>query len=138
MNNHEIDFNVIKKDFERAKNKYDYLVVEGSGGIICPLRWDDKYHLMLLDIVSAFKLPILLVADAGLGTINSTFLTVDYLIRYDFNVAGIILNHFKEEAMELDNLAMIEEMINFPVIAKVKSGDSKLNVDVKKLIKLFH
>lgn len=138
MNKHEIDFDVIKKDFERANKKYDYLVVEGSGGIICPLRWDDKYHLMLLDIVSAFKLPILLVADAGLGTINSTFLTVDYLIRYDFNVAGIILNHFKEEPMELDNLAMIEEMTSLPVIAKVQSGEDKLNIDVKKLIKLFY
>ena len=138
MNKHEIDFDVIKKEFERANKKYDYLVVEGSGGIICPLRWDDKYHLMLLDIVSAFKLPILLVADAGLGTINSTFLTVDYLIRYDFNVAGIILNHFKEEPMELDNLAMIEEMTSLPVIAKVQSGEDKLNIDVKKLIKLFY
>ena len=137
MNKHEIDFAVVKKDFERAKSKYDYLVVEGSGGIICPLRWDDKYHLMLLDIVSAFNLPILLVADAGLGTINSTFLTVGYLNNYDFNVAAIILNNFKEEDMELDNLAMIENMTNLPVIAKVKFGDKKLNIDVKKLIDLF-
>ena len=137
INEHEIDFAVVKKDFERAKNKYDYLVVEGSGGIICPLRWDNKYHLMLLDIVSAFNLPILLVADSGLGTINSTFLTVNYLIHHDFNIAGIVLNHFKEEAMELDNLDMVEEMTNLPVIAKVKFGDDKLNIDVKKLINLF-
>lgn len=137
MNMREPDFTVIKRDFERAKAKYEYLVVEGSGGIICPLRWDDKYHLMLLDIVSAFNLPILLVADAGLGTLNSTFLTVDYLRNNDFNIAAIVLNHFKEEPMELDNLAMIEEMTNLPVLAKIKFGDDKLNVDIKNLIHLF-
>ena len=137
MNDRPIDFEIVKQDFERAKKKYDYLIVEGSGGVICPLRWDNQSHFMLLDMVHALDLPILLVANAGLGTINSTVLTVDYLRHHNFTVNSIILNHFKEEAMELDNLAMVEEMTKLPVVAKVKFDDDKLNINLKTLTDLF-
>ena len=137
INNRPIEFTVVERDFNRAKKKYDYLVVEGSGGVICPLRWDNESHFMLLDMVRAFNLPLLLVANAGLGTINSTVLTVDYLRKNEFNINAIILNHFSEDTMEVDNLAMIEEMTNLPVIAKVRLGDNKLDINIDKLTKLF-
>ena len=137
INNRPIEFSVVERDFNRAKAKYDYLVVEGSGGVICPLRWDNESHFMLLDMVRAFKLPILLVADAGLGTINSTVLTVDYLRRNDFKINALILNHFSKQVMEMDNLSMIEEMTNLPVIAKVQLGDDKLDVNIEELTKFF-
>ena len=137
LNNRPMDFSTVKRDFNRAKSKYDYLVVEGSGGVICPLRWDNKIHFMLLDIVSAFNLPILLVAGAGLGTINSTVLTVDYLHRNNFKINAIILNHYSDQIMEKDNLAMIEEMTNLPVVAKVQFDDDKLDINIDTLINLF-
>ena len=54
MNHRPIDFDRVKSDFERAKSRYDYLTMEGSGGIICPLRWDNQQH-MLLDILEEFR-----------------------------------------------------------------------------------
>ena len=137
INNKPIDFNVIRRDFTHAYNKYDYLVVEGSGGVVCPLRFDDSEKIMLLDIVTAFNLPIVLVADAGLGTINAVVLTVDYLQWRNFNIKGIILNHFRDELMERDNLFMIETLTNIPVVAKVKRDDTLLNMNVDDLIKMF-
>lgn len=137
INNRPIEFSIVERDFNRAKSKYDYLVVEGSGGVICPLRWDNESHFMLLDMVRAFNLPILLVADAGLGTINSTVLTVDYLRRNDFKINALILNHFSEQIMETDNWTMVEELTDIPVIAKVELGDDKLNVNVEELKKIF-
>ncbi len=137
FNNRPIDFEIVKRDFNRANEKYDYLVVEGSGGIICPLRWDDQSHFMLLDIVKKFNLPILIVADSGLGTINSTVLTVDYLQKNNFNVNSIIFNHFKDEPMENDNLSMVEEITKLPVIAKVKFGENDLKMSANDLKKFF-
>ena len=137
INQRPIEFNIVERDFNHAKAKYDYLIVEGSGGVICPLSWEDSAHLMLLDLVKAFNLPILLVADAGLGTINSTVLTVDYLKHHNFTVGAIIFNHFRDELMELDNLAMVEELTNLSVIAKVKDGAANLKVNVETLINLF-
>ncbi len=137
INDKPIDFEVVKRDLNRAKLKYDYLIVEGSGGIICPLRWDNEAHFGVLDIVRAFDLPILLVASANLGTINSTVLTVDYLRHNNFNVNAIIFNHFNEGVMEIDNLQMIKDMTNLPVIAEVHDNDKTLNVEIENLINLF-
>ena len=137
INNNPIDFDVITRDFTRAKNKYDYLVVEGSGGVVCPLRFDDSKKIMLIDIITTFNFPIVLVADAGLGTINAAVLTVEYLQRRNINIKGIILNHFRDELMERDNLMMIETLTNIPVIAKVQRGDTSLNVDINNLINIF-
>ena len=47
INHLPIDFDQVKADFARAKARHDYLTMEGSGGIICPLRWDEQ--LVILD-----------------------------------------------------------------------------------------
>ena len=66
------------------------MVVEGCGGIICPLRFDDK-KIMLTDIIKLLNLPIIIVADGGLGTINDTVLTAEYAKSQGFSIRGIIL-----------------------------------------------
>ena len=137
INHKPIDFKIVERDFNRAKNKYDYLIVEGSGGVICPLNWTDENHFMLLDMVKAFNLPILLVADSGLGTINSTVLTVDYLQGRNFKINGIILNHFRDELMQVDNLKMIEELTKIKIAAKVYDNDNELKINLESLIKMF-
>lgn len=38
--------------YQQLSQCYDYLTVEGSGGVVCPLRCDDK-QLMLLDVMQA-------------------------------------------------------------------------------------
>lgn len=119
---------VIRKDFDRASEKYEYITVEGSGGIICPIRYDKK--IMLEDIVKELKLPTLLVADAGLGTINSVVLTVFYMLQHGMRVNGIIFNRFVDgDTIMEDNVKMVEEMTGIKVIAKVHKGDTELDID---------
>ena len=53
--------------------------MEGSGGIVCPIRYEGKGHennIMLEDIIKYLGLDVILIADAGLGTINSIVTTV--------------------------------------------------------------
>ncbi|MDD6762318.1 MAG: dethiobiotin synthase [Clostridiales bacterium] len=119
---------VIRKDFDRSSEKYEYITVEGSGGIICPIRYDKK--IMLEDIVKELKLPTLLVADAGLGTINSVVLTVFYMLQHGMRVNGIIFNRFVDgDTIMEDNVKMVEEMTGIKVIAKVHKGDTELDID---------
>ena len=66
-----VDPEKIKKDFDKVKSKFDYVTVEGSGGIVCPIRWDKEHKILLEDIVKALDLNTLVIADAGLGTINA-------------------------------------------------------------------
>lgn len=74
-----MDLNKIKDDFKSVCHKYDYVTVEGSGGIICPIRWDNSEHILLEDIIKTLELNTIIIADSGLGTINATVLTTEYL-----------------------------------------------------------
>ena len=78
--------------------------------------------------ITALKLDTLLVARAGLGTINHTVLTVSYLRARGIGIKGIILNHFEEgNVMHADNLCMIEELTGVPVLATVAGNASALS-----------
>lgn len=90
-----ISLEKIKSDYLRSKEKYDFLICEGSGGIICPISFK-KEKIMLSDIVKLTNLPIILVSRSGLGAINHTVLTCEYLNGQGIKIAGIILNEFEE------------------------------------------
>lgn len=62
----------------------------------------------------------MIIADAGLGTINSVVLTVEYLKHQNIKVQGIILNNYTGGIMQEDNIKMIEDLTDIPVIALVK------------------
>ena len=70
---------VIRQGFEAVCSRNDYVTVEGSGGILCPLRAENGETLWLEDVIRALQLPSVIIADAGLGTINSVVLTVKYM-----------------------------------------------------------
>ena len=62
-------------------------VVEGAGGLFVPI--DDRHDV--IDLIEATKLRVLLVARAGLGTINHTTLSLQALIARKISVAGVVL-----------------------------------------------
>ncbi|AET68217.1 dethiobiotin synthase [Desulfosporosinus orientis DSM 765] len=128
---------VVKSAYRKAAAKYDYLTVEGSGGIVCPIRYDHR-KIMLEDIIRELDLSTLIVADAGLGTINAVVLTVEYMKQKNLSIKGIIFNHFHEgNVMEADNKQMVEALTGIPVIALVKDHDTELNLDANKLAALY-
>ena len=138
-NDDPIDPDRVRRDFARAKDYYELLTMEGSGGIICPLRWDAAQKMILDDLIKMLGLGTLVVADAGLGTINAAALTVEHLERRDIPVRGVILNNYHAgDAMEEDNRRMIEEMTGVPVIAAVASNAEELDIDAAQLAALYH
>ncbi|WP_058486603.1 dethiobiotin synthase [Defluviitalea phaphyphila] len=120
IENKPIKLNVIKEKYSYLKEKYDYIVAEGSGGIICPLI-DDKRGLYTLEnLIKDLKMSVIIVARAGLGTINHTVLTVEYIKKIGINIKGIIINNYKEEILYDDNIQMIEKLTKVPIIGKFK------------------
>lgn len=93
--------------------KHDWLLVEGAGGLAVPLTETD----MMVDLAVRLKLPLLLVARAGLGTINHTLLSVWYARSRGLVVAGVILNEGASAADQsvATNAKMIECYGNVPV-----------------------
>ena len=128
-----VDLDVVKQAYRNVSKKYDYIVMEGSGGIVCPIRYEgqnSKNNIMLEDIIKSLNLNVVLVADAGLGTINSVITTIEYLKNRDIHVCGILLNNFKDMPMENDNLKMIEEIGGVDVIAKIYKNDKNLSLKI--------
>ena len=132
-----VEMEKIQADYAASLEKYAYLTMEGSGGIICPIRWDEK-HILLEDIIKALGLGTIVVSTAALGSINACVLTVYYLQQHGIDVRGIILNNYDEgDFMQADNKKMMEELTKVPVIACVKDGDKELDIDVEALKKLY-
>lgn len=131
-----IDFAVIERDFNFAREKFEFVTMEGSGGIICPLRWDGE-RLMLDDVIKRLNLPAVVVAAAGLGTINATCLTIEHLRAKNIPVKGVILNRWRGGLPEIDNAEMIAAMTGLPIIAKVPENAADLEVTAAALMKLY-
>ena len=126
---HPVEMDVVRDAYNKVASKYDYVLMEGSGGIVCPIRYegkDSKNNIMLEDIINELDLNVVLIADAGLGTINSIVTTYEYLKNRNITVCGIIMNNYKDEIMEKDNVLMVEHITGIPVIAKVYKNDENL------------
>lgn len=123
-----LDMQTVKESYDGLTSRYDCIIAEGSGGILCPLRYDDE-KIFLEDVIKMLGLPCVIVADAGLGTINSVVLTVHYMKAKNIPIKGIILNHFhKGDVMEEDNKEMCEALTGIPVIACVGDNCTDLSI----------
>lgn len=118
----------VKTDFVTATQRHEFVFVEGSGGIICPIRYDDK-KIFLADIMKELNLPLLIVTTAALGSINSCVLTVEYARARGLDIRGIIVNRYGSSGnlqMEDDNIFMMQELTDLPILTKIKEGASDL------------
>ena len=122
-----IDIGRIKKDFQKKNEEYDYLLIEGAGGITCPLRLHNGEKYLLKDLIKELNTNIIIVADAGLGTINSTILTVEYAKQNNIEIEGIILNNFISNSfMHQDNLKQVEYLTGIKVLAEVEKNQKDI------------
>lgn len=131
-----VQMSVVKAGFEWVTSQYEYVTVEGSGGILCPIRYDDE-KIMLEDVIKELGLSSIVVADAGLGTINNVVLTVEYMKSRNLTVKGIIFNNWHDTELEQDNLKMCQELTGVQVLAKVKPKDTDIDIDDDVLLNLY-
>ena len=140
-----VELSKVREDFEAACKRHEFILAAGSGGIICPIRYDGDIatgiddvaktvpqKIFLVDIIKELNLPILVVTTAALGSINACVLTVEYARSRGINVHGLIVNRYgmsKNFEMEDDNIKMMQDLTGLPVFAKISEGDNDLGVD---------
>ena len=92
-------------------------VVEGAGGLFVPL---DASH-DVIDLIAALALPVVLVARAGLGTLNHTALSLAALAARGVPVAAVLLSRSSptRDPSERDNAALIAERHGVRVLGPV-------------------
>ena len=124
-----IDTEKILGHYKRLADKYNYILTEGAGGITCPLRLQNGEKYLLKDLIKELEAPVVIVADAGLGTINSVLLTVEYAKNNGIEIRGIILNNFeRDNFMHQDNLEQIEYLTGIRVVAEVEKNQKDIEL----------
>lgn len=137
LEGHPVELSIVKEQFYQLTNKYDYLLMEGSGGICCPLDYDSK-PLYLENIIQELNLTSILVADTALGTINNVVLTAFYMKAKKLPLAGIIFNNYHAgNVMEEDNIYMSQQLTKLAVLAKVEQGAKTINIETAVLKNIF-
>ena len=97
--------------------RYEFLVVEGAGGLYVPLIGT---HFLVLDLIRWLNLPLAVVATSGLGTINHTTLTVKAAQAAGVEVAGVILNRYPDNPglAAATNPGVIEALTGVPILGQ--------------------
>jgi dethiobiotin synthetase len=93
------------------------LVAEGAGGLLVPL---DPEH-DVVDLVEALGLPVVLVARAGLGTLNHTGLSLRLLAERRIPVRAVVLSRGLPgtDASLRDNARLLRERHDVTVLGPV-------------------
>ncbi len=132
------DLSVIEAHFHKLCRSFDFLVVEGSGGIVCPIR-RGEVNIQLTDVIQKLNLATVLVADAGLGTLNNIVLTVEYVLSRGIQICGVILNHYDaSNFLHIDNRQSIEQLAGIPVVGCVCNGEFSDDTDLSACIKIVN
>jgi dethiobiotin synthetase len=122
----------IKKIFdayEALAKKYEFMVVEGAGGLLAPIA----PGYFTADLIKGMKLPLVVAARASLGTINHTLLTVNYALKEGIDVLGVIINSTNPEhgIAEDTNPQVLKRLCPVPVIGAMPylENISKNNIE---------
>jgi dethiobiotin synthetase len=89
---------------------HDIVLVEGAGGLL--VRFDPDGGTVA-EVAWALGAPVLLVAHAGLGTLNTTALTAEALVRRGIECIGVVVGRWPARP----DLAARSNLVDLPVAA---------------------
>ncbi|MEU1592133.1 dethiobiotin synthase [Streptomyces sp. NPDC005708] len=94
----------------KLATEHDLVLIEGAGGLL--VRFDDEGGT-LADAAALLAAPVLVVAPAGLGTLNATELTARELWHRRLDLAGVVIGSWPDDA----DLASRCNLADLPVVA---------------------
>lgn len=110
----EIDLSAIDRSRELLASRYDVLLIEGAGGLMVPVT-DDFFTI---DYVTSRHLPLALVTNGVLGSINHTILSLEAIASRGIELKYILYNtHFDSDpVIAADTRSFIDRYIarHFP------------------------
>ncbi|MFE8948378.1 dethiobiotin synthase [Streptomyces sp. NPDC007856] len=105
--------------------EHDLVLVEGAGGLL--VRFDAAGGT-LADAAGLLGAPVLVVAHAGLGTLNTTELTALEVRRRDLELAGVVIGSWPDspDLASRCNVADLPEVAEAPLLGAIPSGAGAL------------
>ncbi|UQX00091.1 dethiobiotin synthase [Streptomyces sp. RerS4] len=110
----------------RLAAAHDLVLVEGAGGLL--VRFDEAGHT-LADAARLLSAPVLVVAAAGLGTLNTTALTTEALRARALSPLGVVVGSWPDapDLASRCNLADLPEVSGTSLLGAVPQGAGSLS-----------
>ena len=86
----EIDFEAISNATKTLDSRYDHVLIEGAGGLMVPLKGD----YLTIDYIREHKLPVVLVTNGRLGSINHTLLSLKAIADENIELFAVLYNTY--------------------------------------------
>lgn len=114
---------IIMEQLLHQKPDNPNLIIEGAGGILVPINESE----MIVDLIIKLRIPVIIVSDSELGTINHTCLTLEALRIRNIKIFGVIMNGKKN----YENKLAIEKFGKTKVLQEIElfedwNGDFQL------------
>jgi dethiobiotin synthetase len=106
----EINPEKLIDDFEELTELYDFVLVEGAGGIVVPIAPEFTFA----ELADECDIPVVCVAASRMGCINHTLLTLGALDNEGVEVAGYILNRVGDDPTVETNREVIAAFADDP------------------------
>ena len=126
----KIEFSRILAAYHRLAEEYDFMIVEGAGGLMVPLAGG----LLVADLIKLLDLPLLVVARPDLGTVNHTVLTCFVARELGLEVKGTVINNYPASPDSAAATAphLIDSLSGAPLLARLPAfpdGDDLTRVE---------
>lgn len=93
----EIDLAPVARNAESLASRHDVVLLEGAGGLMVPIRG----FYTTADYVADCRLPLILVTNPRLGSVNHTLLSLELCRNRGIGVAMLVYNLHPETSAEI-------------------------------------
>lgn len=117
----------IKSSFKNLSKNFDFIIVEGAGGVLVPFN----KNKLIIDIVKELSLPAIIVAANKLGAINHTLLTIEALAMRKIKCLGVVFNNCENKKRDIiikDNPKIIKSISKTDVLGEILWSKDKLEL----------
>jgi dethiobiotin synthetase len=116
-----VELDVVADVVARLADAYDLVVVEGAGGLL--VRYDDD-GATIADLARTLDAPVLLVTEAGLGTLNATALTLEVMAHRGLRLDGLVIGAWPgaPDLAARSNVRDLETLTARPLAGAIPSG----------------
>jgi len=110
----------ITDNIYKYQNKADYILIEGSGGFLTPINYNNTYADVIKKLSQKFSIHIILVVKIKLGCINHSILTSEYLINNNYNFYGWVANDFDgSDSVLIENINTLKNFLSVPLLFSI-------------------
>lgn len=106
----EIDLGLVDCSSEILSSRYDVVLIEGAGGLMVPVTDD----FLTIDYIASRHLPVALVTNGKLGSINHTILSLEALKARGIEVPYILYSRHldTDKTIAQDTVGFITRYVN--------------------------